>query len=1078
VNGESYLWTYSSAGGIMTWEGDGNTFNGASNVGTTQNYAANGSMGGVFNMSCGSYFGDWDNKNNFLRAPIAKGDALTSVWAGIPAWYFHHMGLGDNIGYSTLQTMNNSSIYTPLTEGWQGSIGRTHLGLMGDPSLRMQMIAPPTSLTVSNANGLASFNWSASPESNILGYHIYKFSSTGTITRLTTSPVSGTSYQNAAIPFEAGREYMVRTVKLQVNQSGSYLNQSLGALGTAAGSASADCNGVVGGGAVQGSACNDNNSCTINDTWNSSCQCVGTSVTVSASITPAGPTSFCSSGNVVLNANTGSGLSYQWRLNGSSISGANSASYTATLAGAYTVRVNNGSCESTSADVNISITSGPSASITAAGPIMFCSGGSVVLEANSGSGFTYQWRKDGSSISGATSSTYTASEAGAYTVRISANGCETTSSGVSVTINSIPAAAITSEGSTSFCSGGSVLLNANTGNGYTYEWSRDGSSISGANNSSYTASDAGVYTVRVNNGGCEATSSGITVSISSGPTATITPAGPTAFCSGGSVVLNGNTESGFTYQWRKDGSSISGATSASYTATETGSYALRITNNGCQTTSSSVAVSITSTPAASITAEGPTSFCSGASVVLNANTGSGLTYQWRRDGSSISGANSSYYTATEAGVYTVRVNNGGCEATSTGTTVSIGSNPTATITAAGPTAFCSGGSVVLSGNTESGYTYQWRKDGSSISGATSSSYTATETGSYALRITNNGCQTTSSPINVSITQIPSTSISPAGPTAFCSGGSVVLNGNSGTGYSYQWRKDGSSINGANSASYTATEAGVYTLRITHNDCEATSSGITVAITSAPAASITPDGPTTFCAGGSVVLNANSGSGLGYQWRRDGSSISGATASTYTATQAGVYTVRVNNGGCETTSSGTTVSINSIPSASITPVGSTALCSGGSVVLNANSGSGLNYTWRRDGSTILGATSISYTAAQAGVYTVRVSSGSCESTSSGVTVSITTTPSAVISSSGATDFCSGGSVVLNANTGSGFTYSWRRDGNVISGATANNYNATISGSYTVVVTNGNCSATSSATSVNVSTGPTATITPQG
>ena len=71
---------------------------------TTQKYATTVSMGGVFNMAFGSYFGDWDNKNNFLRAHLASGQGLTNVWAAIPNWYFHHMGMGDPIGYSATLT--------------------------------------------------------------------------------------------------------------------------------------------------------------------------------------------------------------------------------------------------------------------------------------------------------------------------------------------------------------------------------------------------------------------------------------------------------------------------------------------------------------------------------------------------------------------------------------------------------------------------------------------------------------------------------------------------------------------------------------------------------------------------------------------------------------------------------------------------------------------------------------------------------------------------------------------------------------------------------------------------------------
>ena len=87
------------------------------------------------------------------------------------------MGMGDNIGYSVLQSMNNTGLYTPLTEGWQTTIGRTHMNLMGDPSLRMKMVAPPTNLAITNSGGYASFTWTASTES-VLGYHIYQIAPT------------------------------------------------------------------------------------------------------------------------------------------------------------------------------------------------------------------------------------------------------------------------------------------------------------------------------------------------------------------------------------------------------------------------------------------------------------------------------------------------------------------------------------------------------------------------------------------------------------------------------------------------------------------------------------------------------------------------------------------------------------------------------------------------------------------------------------------------------------------------------------------------------------------------------------
>ncbi|MFN3876216.1 MAG: fibronectin type III domain-containing protein, partial [Flavobacteriales bacterium] len=321
VHNQSYLWTYFSGGGQQATVNGVLTYNGAARCGTTETWASSVSSGGVFNMSLGSYFGDWDNKNNFLRAPLATGQVLTNCWAGLPSWNFHHMGMGANIGYSTLVSMNNTGLYAPVNDGWQPTLGRVHMGLMGDPSLRQKMISPPSGLSVSNSGGYASLTWGPSSEP-VDGYHIYTIDgSTGAITRITTSPVTGTSHVSTTAPYVPGREYMVRAVKLTVEPCGSFHNLSLGVSVVASGSAT-DCNGTAGGSALPGTPCNDGNPCTVNDAWNASCQCVGTLVQLTATITAGGPTTFCAGGSVVLSANTGTGLTYQWRRNGAKISGA------------------------------------------------------------------------------------------------------------------------------------------------------------------------------------------------------------------------------------------------------------------------------------------------------------------------------------------------------------------------------------------------------------------------------------------------------------------------------------------------------------------------------------------------------------------------------------------------------------------------------------------------------------------------------------------------------------------------------------------------------------------------------------
>jgi len=93
--------------------------------------------------------------------------------------------------------------------------------------------------------------------------------------------------------------------------------------------------------------------------------------------------------------------------------------------------------------------------------------------------------------------------------------------------------------------------------------------------------------------------------------------------------------------------------------TQTTTYYLTITQGGVQYRDS-VTIVVDPAPPASITAVGSTSICTGASVTLNANTGTGLSYVWKKDGTAIPGATGSSYAASEAGSYTVAQNEETC----------------------------------------------------------------------------------------------------------------------------------------------------------------------------------------------------------------------------------------------------------------------------------------------------------------------------------------------------------------------------------------------------------------------------------
>ncbi len=137
----------------------------------------------------------------------------------------------------------------------------------------------------------------------------------------------------------------------------------------------------------------------------------------------------------------------------------------------------------------------------------------------------------------------------------------------------------------------------------------------------------------------------------------------------------------------------------------------------------------------------------------------------------------------------------------------------------------------------------------------------------------------------------SISITAGGPITFCQGGNVLLTATY-SGASVQWKKNGINIPGATSPTYTVTTKGNYSC-VTTSDCgSAESTTIFVNVIKNPNASVSAGGPTTFCAGGSVVLTEVAVAGCTYQWYKGAAPIVGATSLTYTATTAGNYKCRV------------------------------------------------------------------------------------------------------------------------------------------------------------------------------------------
>lgn len=200
--------------------------------------------------------------------------------------------------------------------------------------------------------------------------------------------------------------------------------------------------------------------------------------------------------------------------------------------------------------------------------------------------------------------------------------------------------------------------------------------------------------------------------------------------------------------------------------------------------------------------------CYGASVILNAVTGFS-SYLWS------TGSTSPFVTTSSPGVYTVTVTlPGGCTAADSITVIS-GTNVPAGIVANGPVIFCSGDSVELT--APAGYSYVWKKYGNIIPNEINNTITVKSKGIYKAIITSaQGCSRATNKIPTDVYPVPSKILNASGSLQICAGDSVILLAETGTGYSYSWKKYGNLISGATNASLVAKNNGKYKAIITNS----------------------------------------------------------------------------------------------------------------------------------------------------------------------------------------------------------------------------------------------------------------------
>jgi predicted RNase H-like HicB family nuclease len=605
--------------------------------------------------------------------------------------------------------------------------------------------------------------------------------------------------------------------------------------------------------------------------------------------------------------------------------------------------------------------------IAASGPTTICQGESVVLSTTQLYS-SYTWS------TGQTTPTITVSAGGSFSVSVTdANGCPGNSSPQIVTVNPLPTATLSAIGSTDLCPGQAVVLQAPAGFG-AYLWN------TGQTTPSISVNNAGNYHVRVTDAnGCQNNSDTLAVRGPSPRPLLSSAGGSTIICPTDSLLVTASPAIFAQYEWFQNGSLVASGSSSLQVKTP-GAVHLRVTDTlGCQLLSDTLIFNDFVIP--NLSANGPTTFCQGGNVVLDAGPGY-VTYLWN------TGANTRTLTVAASGSYFCTVSGTGCQANSDTIAVTVHPLPVPVIQPSGPTTFCIGGTVDLS-TTQPYVSYQWS------TGETTANITISTSGNYSVTVTDaNGCVNTSTATVVTVNPLPTPVVQPSGPTTFCDGESVVLS--TALPYnSYVWST------GETTPTITVATGGNYSVAVVDaNGCENISPSVSITVNPLPLALLAAQSATDLCAGDSVVIRATPGF-VAYQWN------TGQAVDSIVVYAGGAYYVEVTDlNTCRSFSD--TVQVRGPVPAPVLFAGPVLfLCPGDSIVFRAG-GNFVSYQWFNDGVAVLDETTDSLVIKDLGQYYVEViDSLGCIQSSDTIEVEAFTAPFLV--AQGPLTFCEGDSV---------------------------------------------------------------------
>ena len=409
---------------------------------------------------------------------------------------------------------------------------------------------------------------------------------------------------------------------------------------------------------------------------------------------------------------------------------------------------------------------------------------SLTVSATGTAPLAYQWLKGSTPIPGATASTLAlngmqSTDAGSYAVTVSNSVGSVTSNAALLAVTVVPPSITQQPAGAVVNPGASVTLTVAAG-GTTplnFQWRKDGVNVAGATtatlvlNNAHLAS-AGNYAVVVSNGAGSVTSDAVPLTVTTAPVITAHPSS-VSILAGGSATFSvtASGASPLLYQWTRNRATLVGATSASLSfssvqSSDAGLYAVVVSNGAGAVTSNPATLTVGSAFVAPAISTQPTAVAAvvggTARFAVIAGGSAPLAYQWRKDGVSVPGATGDAFSlagvkTSDAGNYTVVVSNPAGADTSSVARLDVATTLVVITPPADQTVPLGAGatfSVVVSGGVGPS-TYQWRRNGTPIPGATASQLTVAsvqpaDAGTYTVVVSNSATTITSAAATLAV----------------------------------------------------------------------------------------------------------------------------------------------------------------------------------------------------------------------------------------------------------------------------------------------------------------------------------------